>query len=165
MDVIETLTKSIAERMMVRNGFEKPQGKHSYDIEWDLDNDTSQYSIITDDVRFVVTEALRDLMNLEDGAEDHSFTKPTVHTTNALFIFMDSGVGNPTYIRDVREWLQRVDEAGLPDELEIEGTLHLSYDIRGDEPGGEFVTAQTIECGECGAMDLLVNSHDCPRKY
>ena len=164
MDIIEKLTESIAEKMMIRNGFKKPEGKHTYDIEWDLSRDDSQLSIITEDVRYVVSEALTDLMDLEDEEESSTFTKPTVHTTNALFIFMDSGVGNPTYVRDVREWLRRVDEAGIPDELEIEGTLHLSYDIRGDEPGGEFVSAQTIECGDCGGTDLLLNSHDCPRE-
>lgn len=170
MDIIETLTASIAEKMMIRNGNKKPDDENTYDIEWDLSREDSQYSIITDDVRYVVNETLMQIMDLEDEALDPiltnegPFQKPTVHTTNALFIFMDSGVGNPTYVRDVREWLRRVDEAGLPDELEIEGTLHLSYDIRGDEPGGEFVTAQTIECGDCGGTDLLVNSHDCPRE-
>jgi hypothetical protein len=67
---------------------------------------------------------------------------------------MDAGVGNPAYVRDVREWLKAIDDAGIPDDAEVEGTLHLDYDL---EPNN----IERIECAECGTMDVLLTVHEC----
>ena len=67
---------------------------------------------------------------------------------------MDAGVGNPAYVKDVRDWLKAVEDAGIPDNAEVEGTLHLDYDL---EPNN----IERIECAECGAMDVLLTVHNC----
>jgi hypothetical protein len=64
-----------------------------------------------------------------DEEERHHSTNPTISKSAAVFIFMDSGMGKATYVGDVRDWLEAVDEAGIPDSTEIDGTLHLSYDV------------------------------------
>ena len=74
----------------------------------------------------------------------------------AVFIFMQATPGNPTYVSDVKEWLAAVEAVGIPDHTEIEGTLHLSYDVR-------QAKVSLIECGECGTSDVLVaeDRHNC----
>jgi hypothetical protein len=74
----------------------------------------------------------------------------------AVFIFMQATPGKPTYVSDVREWLAAVDAAGVPNHTEIEGTLHMSYDIR-------QAKVERIECLQCGTHDVLVaeDEHNC----
>jgi hypothetical protein len=120
--------------------------------------------MIFEDVSFVVEHLLNE--DFEEEEEEYepileypqyrigSHRSQTVTRSNATFIFMDAGVGNPAYVKDVREWLKAVDEAGIPDETEIEGTLHLDYDL---EPNN----IERIECAECGAMDVLLTVHNC----
>jgi hypothetical protein len=49
--------------------------------------------------------------------------------TSTTFLFLDTPPGEPTYVSDVREWLAEVDSLGVPDDVEVEGKLHLAYDI------------------------------------
>jgi hypothetical protein len=46
---------------------------------------------------------------------------------------MDSGTGKPAYVGDVRDWLDEVDRAGIPDSTELDGHLYLSYDFKVDQ--------------------------------
>lgn len=78
-----------------------------------------------------------------------------VTSSTAIFISCNAGVGNPLYIKDVRAWLKAVDRAGIPEDTEIEGSLHLSYDIR-DNP-----IIERIACGECDYEDVLITEHWC----
>jgi hypothetical protein len=97
---------------------------------------------------------------LEDEDEDVPAIEPkhghrradAVTSSAALFIFMQTEPGKPTYVGDVREWLAAVDEASIPDDTEIEGHLHLSYDIDGP-------LIEKIECLECGFHDTLLTEH------
>lgn len=166
-DLEKALVDKIAEEMMVRNGHQKPTGKHAYDLEWDLDVPDSQHSIIHDDVEWVTNQIFsflrsEDVPEEEEQVEAHQ--SPAVTTSNAIFIFLKNPQpGIPFYVSDVREWLSRVDLAGIPDDTEVEGALYLSYDMAEEE--GDFVLHDRITCAECGAEDLLVATHDCPAQH
>jgi hypothetical protein len=92
----------------------------------------------------------------ENIFDEYGHIKRTqTNTTSAVvFIFMDAGTGKPRYVSDVKEWLARVERLGIPDNTEIEGTLHLSVDI--NEP-----YIERIECGGCGSKDVLLTVHSC----
>ena len=132
-------------------------------VEWDRAREDSQYSLIYEDVEFIVNQLLNEEIEEEEEFEPileypqyrmGSYRSQTVTRSNATFIFMDAGVGNPAYVRDVREWLKAIDDAGIPDDAEVEGTLHLDYDL---EPNN----IERIECAECGTMDVLLTVHEC----
>lgn len=148
----KALIEKVAEQMMISRGFEKPKnGK--YDIEWDHSREDSQYSMVYEDVEFVV-QYIESEGSLGDIKEQEE-SRETVTQSAAIFVFMDAGIGNPSYVSDVRAWLEAVDKAGIPDDTEVDGTLHLSYDIR------DRLTTETIECGECGNNDTLLTHHTC----
>ena len=157
-ETIEELKHNIATKLLLARGFDPKEDP----IEWDATREDSQYALVYDDVNFVVNQ----LHNEEIYDEDFepiletppysicSYLSQTVTRSNATFIFMDAGVGNPAYVRDVREWLKAIDDAGIPDDAEVEGTLHLDYDL---EPNN----IERIECAECGTMDVLLTVHEC----
>lgn len=81
--------------------------------------------------------------------------KSRLKKSNATFIFLDTPPGEPTYVADVREWLAEIDSLGVPDDTEVEGSLHLSYDTT-------FETSERSECLYCGdKQDILLTVHDC----
>jgi len=157
-ETIEELKHTIATKLLIARGFDPNESP----MEWDATVRDSQYSLIYEDVDFVVNQLLNEEIDDEEFEpileypqyRMGSHRSQTVTRSNATFIFMDAGVGNPAYVKDVREWLKAVDEAGIPDETEIEGTLHLDYDL---EPNN----IERIECAECGAMDVLLTVHNC----
>lgn len=163
-ETIEELKHNIATKLMLARGFVPNESP----LEWDATTQDSQYSLIYEDVDFVVNQLLNEEIEEEIKEEEEeyepileypqyrmgSYRSQTVTRSNATFIFMDAGVGNPAYVRDVREWLKAVDEAGIPDNTEVEGTLHLDYDLEPDK-------IERIECGECGTMDVLLALHNC----
>lgn len=159
MDFITQLKENLAIQTMVKNGW-KLEEKDMYPIEWDRNREDSQYSLIYEDASYAVDSILKMLKEIDvpedfdDEYEEEEETTDTVTSSAALFIFMDPGIGNPRYVRDVREWLARVDRAGISDDLEIEGTLHLSYDV-------DLENIEWIECMECGKKDLLLTKHKC----
>jgi hypothetical protein len=159
---IEELKHNITTNLLLSRGFDPKDTP----IEWDKNREDSQYSLIYEDVTFIVNELLNENSYEEEQEEEFepileypeyrmgSYRSQTVTRSNATFIFMDAGVGNPAYVRDVREWLKAVDDAGIPDDTEVEGTLHLDYDL---EPN----KVERIECGDCGTMDVLLTLHNC----
>jgi hypothetical protein len=85
----------------------------------------------------------------------HKVQKSRLTKTNATFLFLDTPAGEPTYVSDVREWLAEVDSLNIPDDTEVEGTLHLSYDT-------DILTSERSECLYCGdKQDILLTVHDC----
>lgn len=162
-ETIEELKHNIATKLLLARGFD-PKGDP---IEWDATREDSQYALVYDDVNFVVNQLLDEEIEADEEEEYEpvleypqyrmgSHRSQTVTRSNATFIFMDAGVGNPAYVKDVREWLKAVDEAGISDDTEVEGTLHLDYDL---EPN----SIERIECGECSEMDVLLTVHKCTR--
>lgn len=159
---IEELKHNITTNLLLSRGF-NPKDTPT---EWDKNREDSQYSLVYEDVTFIVNELLNENLYEEEQEEEFepileypeyrmgSYRSQTVTRSNATFIFMDAGVGNPAYVRDVREWLKAVDDAGIPDDTEVEGTLHLDYDL---EPN----KVERIECGDCGTMDVLLTLHNC----
>ena len=153
--LIEALTVIATERLMEESGFSR---ETTSEIEWDASRPDSQYSINLEIAETVVDSVLESLRRLELAdieTEQEDTPNSAVTTSTAIFIFCNAGVGNPLYVRDVREWLRQVDRAGIPDDCEVEGTLHLSYDIE-DNP-----RIERIECGGCGHKDVLITEHCC----
>jgi hypothetical protein len=159
-ETIEELKHNIATKLLLARGFDPKESP----LEWDATTRDSQYSLIYEDVDFVVNQLLSEEIDDEEYEPVLEYPQyrmgsdrsQTVTRSNATFIFMDAGVGNPAYVRDVREWLKAVDEAGISDNTEVEGTLHLDYDL---EPN----SIERIECGECSEMDVLLTVHKCTR--
>jgi len=155
---LDELKHKITTSMMLARKWDQ----ESSPIEWDKTRDDSQYSMIYEDVDFIVNQLLNEEIEEEEEFEYikvpqsrlGSYRSQTVTRSNATFIFMDAGVGNPAYVKDVRDWLKAVEDAGIPDDAEVEGTLHLDYDL---EPNN----IERIECAECGAMDVLLTVHNC----
>lgn len=157
---IETMKEQLAENLMVLHGWPLEE-KDKYPLEWDANRDDSQYSMMYEDASFAVDNILQMLKDVdvpedfEDDEEDfEEQERKTVTSSAAMFIFMDAGIGNPAYVKDVRQWLAKVDAARLPDDTEVEGTLHLSYDV-------DLENLERIECMECGEKDLLLTIHKC----
>jgi hypothetical protein len=155
---IEELKHNIATKLLRARGFDPKESP----LEWDATVRDSQYALIYEDVDFVVNQLLDEEIDEEEYEpvleypqyRMGSHRSQTVTRSNATFIFMDAGVGNPAYVKDVRQWLKAVDDAGISDDTEVEGTLHLDYDL-------ELNNIERIECGECSAMDVLLTVHNC----
>lgn len=169
MKLIEQIKLRITEEMMAERGWKREDNP----LEFEIDNPDSQMNMIHEDTDFIVDSLLKHLSSIEDpnvSFEDeveeeeeeslfdeygHLKRKQTNTTTSALFIFMDAGTGKPRYVSDVREWLKRIDTAGIPDDTEVEGFLHLSYDL-------DLQNAEKMECLECGNKeDILLTAHKC----
>ena len=155
---IEELKHNITTNLLLSRGFDPKESP----LEWDATVRDSQYALLYEDVNFVVNQLLNEEIDDEEFEpiletppyRMGSYRSQTVTRSNATFIFMDAGVGNPAYVRDVREWLKAVDDAGIPDDTEVEGTLHLDYNLEPDK-------VERIECGDCGTMDVLLALHNC----
>jgi len=189
MSALDRIKETITEALMNSRGWDEIS-KEKNSIEWDPNREDSQYSLIKEDVNFVVDEFVEQLAGLEqdeleeeyvfddeededehghthDHGHDHTHEHENIFdeyghikrtqtntTSAAIFIFMDAGTGNPRYVKDVREWLATVDRLGVPDDSEVEGTLHISVDVR--EP-----YIERLECGGCGSKDVLLTVHSC----
>jgi hypothetical protein len=191
MSALDRIKETITEALMNSRGWDEIS-KEKNSIEWDPNREDSQYSLIKEDVNFVVNEFVEQLAELEqdeleeeyvfddeededkdehghthDHGHDHTHEHKNIFdeyghikrtqtntTSAAIFIFMDAGTGNPRYVKDVREWLATVDRLGVPDDSEVEGTLHISVDVR--EP-----YIERLECGGCGSKDVLLTVHSC----
>lgn len=169
----EEIIEQIAEDLMVANGWSL-EGKAEFPLEWDASRNDSQYSMMKEYAEFVVDKTLQYISQIEtpEDYEEEVEELPHEHeesifdeyghlrrtqtntTSAALYIFMDAGTGNPRYVKDVRQWLAKVDSARIPDDTEIEGTLHLAYDV-------DLENVERIECLECGEKDLLLTTHKC----
>jgi hypothetical protein len=150
------IAESVAEKLMNIHGYHRDDRYTSR--EWDPNREDSQYSMTYEDAEIAVDMTIEAISNLEDFEleEDTNDTHSDAVTSSAaIFIFCDAGIGNPLDVKDVRQWLKEVDRAGIPDDTEVEGTLHLSYDIR------EPLLVERIECGECGHKDVLLTEHMC----
>ena len=176
MSALDRIKETITEALMNSRGWDE-LSKEQTPTEWDPNQNDSQYSLIKEDVDFIVNEFVEELAKVEGEEleeeyvfeDDEEVEEPqslfdeyghlrrsqTNTTSAAIFIFMDAGTGNARYVKDVREWLETVDRLGVPDNTEIEGTLHLSFDLR-DNP-----YIERIECGGCGSKDVLLTVHSC----
>jgi hypothetical protein len=154
------IREKIAEALMKAHGFEKGPDQS---LEWDAESNESQYSMALGDADI----ALEAIMALDTEPEPEPEPEPllgvvappptssAVRTSAALFFFMETPEGVPTYVSDVRAWLVEVDQAGIPEDTEVEGALYLSYDTvtHGAEP---------VSCGECDhTEDIVLYTHSC----
>jgi hypothetical protein len=136
-----------------------------YDISSETPEDATDFEGSDSDL-------LRDYINDNFGSSTKSSPAPpqtkSLHTppvptgknsrlikTNATFLFLDTPPGEPFYVSDVREWLAEVDSLHIPEDTEVEGSLHLSYDT-------DILTSERSECLYCGDnQDILLTVHDC----
>lgn len=164
MSSIEEIKESIAKSIMTRNGWDE-ESKVTNPIDWDPNREDSQYAMVIEETNYIVDAFLNALEEETDDVEDEEeesifdeygyLKRSKTNTVSAtVFLFMDAGTGKARYVSDVREWLKNVDRLGVPDDTEVEGTLHLSFDI--NEPYTE-----RIECGGCGEKDILLTIHSC----
>lgn len=169
MSALERMKEAIAEALMNSRGWDE-LSKETSAIEWNPERDDSQYSMVKEDVDFVVDEFIERLADsdgdepLEEGEEEeesifdewgHIRRKQTNTTTATLYVFMDAGTGNARYVSDVREWLANIDSIGVSDDTEVEGFLHLCYDV-------DLRNVEKIECLECESKDdILLTTHKC----
>ena len=78
-----------------------------------------------------------------------------VYSSSAIFVFLETAPGVAKTVGDVREWLARVDSFGIPDSQEVDGSLHLDYDM-------DVVSGEKSECLYCGNNDdMLMVLHEC----
>jgi hypothetical protein len=143
------LKHKVANALMERHGWSRTNSVHT--AEFDPSNPNSQYAMIFDDASIAVDTFIEALLNLDGSAlgpseevassvpdeevdtgepeSDREYPNPSVQKSASLFIFMDSGKGNPAFVGDVRDWLEEVDSAGIPDSAEVDGRLYLNYDV------------------------------------
>lgn len=178
-NTLHYLRSKVANSLMRYHGYDRRDPEHKE--EFNSENPNSQYSMMFADADIAVATLLDTLMDLNiEDEEDAPATdpllgvvhpstgkpaeeffpepvpKPTaVSISSALFIFMETPPGQPAYVSDVRDWLASIDDAGIPDDTEVDGHLHLSYDR-------EHSAASKIECGDCGAFDTVLAEHYCP---
>lgn len=69
-------------------------------------------------------------------------SNPHITSNTSIFLFCKAPDGEGITIKDVREWLEKVDELRLPEDTELEGALYLCVDT-------ENVIVSRIMCGEC----------------
>lgn len=161
----------VANALMRHHGYDRRDPSHK--AEFDPNDPNSQFSMMFADADIAVSTFLDVLMGLEDGTPAQKVKVPNpqkpdqkvdlgipetpkrtaVKSSAAYFIFMETPPGEPTYVSDVREWLEHVDFAGISDDTEVEGFLHLSVDREG--------VIDQIECVECGTSDTLLIEHEC----
>lgn len=161
---LDFLKHKVANALMRAHGYDRrnPDTK----TEFDPSEPESQFSMMLEDADIAVGTLLDTLMDLEMDDEESEEQpllgvvqpepkRSAVSISSALFIFMDTPPGEPTYVSDVRQWLDAIDDAQIPDDTEVEGTLQLSYDRQHN-------SATKIECGECGKFDTVLAEHYCP---
>ena len=156
------LKHKVANALMARHGWDRTNPLHK--AEFDPSNPDSQYAMSFDDAQIAVETFIDSLLEL-DGSDiepspevatslpdsvvvadelEKEYKNPSVQKSASIFIFMDSGTGKPAFVGDVRDWLEEVDRAGIPDSAEVDGHLYLSYDL---EPT-EIISGEDAVTGE-----------------
>jgi hypothetical protein len=155
------LKHKVASALMKRHGWDRTNSLHK--AEFDPTNPDSQYAMAYDDAEVAVETFISALLELDgstiepspevaastpdpvaDTGRPEGYQNPSVQKSASIFIFMDSGKGNPAFVGDVRDWLEEVDSAGIPDSTEVDGRLYLSYDV---EPT-EIISGEDVVTGE-----------------
>ena len=158
------LKHKVANALMARHGWDRTNSLHKE--EFNPSNPDSQYAMAFDDAQVAVDTFIDALLELDDSTIEPSpevvasipdssvmtgspedrekYINPSVQKSASIFIFMDSGTGKPAFVGDVRDWLEEVDSAGIPDSAELDGRLYLSYDV---EPT-EIISGEDVATGE-----------------
>jgi hypothetical protein len=160
-NALDFLKHKVANALMARHGWDRANQLHK--AEFDPSNPDSQYAMAFDDAEVAVGTFIDSLLELDSSEIEPSpevatsipdsvvgtgrpdnYKNPSVQKSASIFIFMDSGTGKPAYVGDVRDWLEEVDSAGIPDSAELDGRLYLSYDV---EPT-EIISGEDVTTGE-----------------
>ena len=84
---------------------------------------------------------------------------PNILSNTTVFLFCQAPDGEGITIKDVRQWLEKVDLLKLPEDTELEGAIFLSVDLKD-------TTVSKIGCGECipdcNHEDILVEIPHSP---
>lgn len=135
-----TVKQYVAERLMDHAGF---GDKEKYPLEWDpeyLDSQLAGYLDIADVSVSATIDALQSIglipedssdeekkseKNLQYDVED----KYPIHHQATIYIILKQKAGEPLTLGDLRDFMHEVDPLGLSDNTEIEGEIHLMYDL------------------------------------
>jgi len=174
------LQHKVANALMKAHGYDRRN--EAQIVEFNPNNKDSQFSMLLDDAEVAVATTLDILMELSPEDEhthdhDHEHSEPllgvvepptvqapspqnpNITIQNTKFIFLDAKEGVATTVKDVKDWLFEVEAAGIPEDVEIDGYLHLGHDTH---PTG----FDRIECAECGTqMDTVMLEHFCRHHY
>lgn len=120
------LRDRIAHALMKAHGYSEDDSVSR--MEWDPEEPSSAYSMMLEDADI----AVKVIMTATETEALTGVVPPhlsPVSQTATFFIFLQSEAGLPLYVKDVRDWLGAVNRANIPDHTEVEGFLHLSYDV------------------------------------
>jgi hypothetical protein len=163
---VEQIVTAIADRLMEDHGW-LPHMKEQYADRWDTKNPKSIYSTLLRTAQMSVDYVFEMIMSTDTGEQEeepHMTSEkeqrsPVINKTSANFIFLQAQPGDPIYISDVAEWLDSARLAGFPDDTEVEGFLHTSYDMNPE-------TIERINCLDCGDQgDRILLNHTCKPKH
>lgn len=169
----DNLIYAIAEHMMLETrGFTK---KNDFPLEWDTTHESSQISLVIDDINEILTFLEKNYGYTFDYARKRSSTG-TVHTTTTTYapppvipsfdepngVDVDVSVNirtrhNPS-LSEIKEFLHKADLIGANLEQRVTGHLLLSTLL-------PDTVAYQIECGDCGEQDLIIETHSCKVLY
>lgn len=133
---MEAMQKRIAEALMKAHGYDRedPQQKS----EWS-EHTSSAYTMMLEDAQIAldtIMDAPADEFIAEPDPEPLlGVLDPPLTTTSAVeakgsfFISCQTPPGQPMYVKDVKQWLEILELAEIPDDEEVEGELFLAHDF------------------------------------
>lgn len=127
-----TVKEYVAERLMETYGWDLEK-KDEHPLEWDPDNEDSQYAMALDTAEHAINFTLEALDLLDKANHEEQFPpldadeEENVKSSSTTYLFLDNKNKTVT-VGDVRKWLAEVNEIGVPDHFAVEGYLHLMFD-------------------------------------
>jgi hypothetical protein len=155
------LREKIAEALMIAHGYKKntPILKH----EWDPEKEDSAYSMMLEDADIAlevlekhdeddVAPLLGVVQPPEEAGEAPS---DSVQIKTVYFLSLKNEAGKPIFLSDVKSWVEEAVSANIPEDTEVEGSLHLMHDFNSQQ-------VDAIYCPQCkDEGTLLVRNHEC----
>lgn len=135
-----TIKQYVAERLMDHAGF---GDREKYPLEWDpeqLDSQLAGYLDIADVSVSATIDALRSIGLLaEDKFDEENDVEKNlqydveeeypIHHQATIYVTLKQKVGEALTLGDLRDFMYEVEPLKLPDTTELEGEIHLMYDL------------------------------------
>lgn len=135
-----TVKQYVAERLMDHAGF---GDREKYPLEWDpeqLDSQLAGYLDIADVSVSATIDALQSIGLLPEDRFDEEKNagknlqydveeEYPIHHQATIYVTLKQKVGEALTLGDLRDFMYEVEPLGLPDSAELEGEIHLMYDL------------------------------------